>query len=462
MTYKKLILISIFLLSFSSSANAAINFRIDSKDIPKTKILVSTTDKNNPQAGAIKADLEEILSRVKRNLKSTDLFDIAQKDIASVGAGNVAGDLSIEKIPDFVRYSGVGVGMLLIVDGSFNQTPSALRSLPLAQPPGDLEIKVRLWDVLDERQLFGKFYSSNKSNYKKMASLISDEIFKAATSEKMGHFDSKITYIAESGSATKRVKRIVIMDFDGENRRYLTNGRDLVLTPIFSRQKNEILFVRFFGEKPQIYSLDTNNALVRKVGSFRGTTFAPTISPSDANVIAFSVIENGNSNIYQMNLFTNQTTRLTSTRAIDTTPSYSPDGKRIVFSSDRGGNEQLYIMNSDGGNARKISTDSGSYSKPMWSPDGKFIAFTKLKANQFSIGIIDVDGRNEKTLTSGYLVEGAKWSPSGRYIIYSRKNGAYGKASVPKLYVIDVLTGFERELPTAENEGATDPDWMMN
>ena len=278
----------------------------------------------------------------------------------------------------------------------------------------------------------------------------------------MGHFDSKITYVAESGGVLKRVKRIVIMDFDGENRRYLTNGRDLVLTPIFSHQKNEILFVRFFGEKPQIYSLDTNNALVRKVGGFRGTTFAPTVSPADPNVIAFSVIENGNSNIYQMNLFTNQTTRLTNTRAIDTTPSYSPDGKRLVFSSDRGGSEQLYIMSSDGGNAKKISTDSGSYSKPMWSPDGKFIAFTKLKANQFSIGMIDVDGRNEKTLTSGYLVEGAKWSPSGRYIIYSRKNGSYGKASVPRLYVIDVLTGFEREIPTAENEGATDPDWVMN
>ena len=456
MKYKKSLLTITFLLSFSSIANAAINFRIDSKDIPKTRILINTTEKNNPQAGAVRADLEEILSRVKRNLKSTDLFDITQKD------GVVAVDLSIEKVPDFVRYSSAGVGMLLVVDGNFNQASSTLRSSPLAQPSGDLEIKVRLWDVLDERQLFGKFYSSNKSNYKKMSSLISDEIFKAATGEKIGHFDSKIAYIAESGNATKRVKRIVIVDFDGENRRYLTNGRDLVLTPIFSRQKNEILFVRFFGEKPQIYSLDTNNALVRKVGSFRGTTFAPTVSPADANLIAFSVIENGNSNIYQMNLFTNQTIRLTNTKAIDTTPSYSPDGKYLVFSSDRSGGEQLYIMNADGSNVKKISTDNASYSKPMWSPDGKFIAFTKLKSNQFSIGVIDVDGRNEKTLTSGYLVEGAKWSPSGRYIIYSRKNGAYGKASIPKLDVIDVLTGFERELPTPENEGATDPDWVMN
>lgn len=441
------IILFFFILAQTNNCLAAVNLRIDNKEIPKVKILFGSASKNTPQA---KSDIDEILNRVKRNLQNTDLFEPTQRpsNISAVAAGNVD-DLSIEKVPDFVKYSSAGFGMLLVVDANFNQI-------------GDLEIKVRLWDVLDERQLFGKFYASNRGNYKKMSNLISDEIFKAATGEKMGHFDSQITYIAESGGALKRMKRIVTMDFDGDNLRYLTNGRDLVLTPIFVRKKDEILFVRFFGEKPQIYSLDTNNALVRKVGSFRGTTFAPTINPQNSDIIAFSVIDNGNSNIYQMNLSNNQTTRLTNTKAIDTTPSYSPDGKYLAFSSDRSGSEQIYIMNNEGRDVRKISSDSGSYSKPVWSPDGKFIAFTKIKANQFSIGMIDVDGRNEKTLTSGYLVEGAKWSPNSRYLIYSKKSGAYGRGSIPRLYLIDVLTGFERQIPTPESEGATDPDWVMN
>ncbi len=441
------IILFFFLLIQANNCMALVNLRIDDKEIPKVKILFGSTSRDDLQA---KLDIEEILSKVKRNLQNTDLFTITQKSnnitAVTTSANN---DLSIEKVPDFVKYSNVGVEMLLVVDANFNQV-------------GDLEVKVRLWDVLDERQLFGKFYASNKSNYKKMSSLVSDEIFKAATGEKAGHFDSKITYIAESGRALKRMKRIVTMDFDGKNLRYLTSGRDLVLTPIFVKQRDEILFVRFFGQKPQIYSLDTKNALVRKVGSFRGTTFAPTVNPKDNDLIAFSVIDNGNSNIYQMNLSSNKTTRLTSTKAIDTTPSYSPDGEYLTFSSDRLGNEQIYIMNNEGRDVRKITSDSGSYSKPVWSPDGKFIAFTKIKAGQFSIGIIDIDGRNEKILTGGYLVEGAKWSPNSRYLIYSRKDGAYGKSSIPKLYVIDVLTGFERQLPTPKREGATDPDWVMN
>jgi TolB protein len=429
-----------------SQSIAEVSLRIDNKAIPKIKILFNSTSQNNTKASA---DIDSILNRIQKNLRGTDLFDVIQKkDIDTISAGEVY-NLYITKVPDFITYTNKGVGMILIVDANLAQS-------------GDLEVKVRLWDALDERQLFGKFYASDTSNYKKIASLISDEIFKVAIGEKIGYFDSKITYIAESGRATKRIKRIAMIDFDGENLRYLTDGRDLVLTPVFLKQKSEILFVRFFGEKPQIYSLNINDAFVRKVSSFRGTTFAPTVNPKDNNIIAFSTIENGNSNIYQMNLFSNQTTRLTNTRSIDTTPSYSPDGQYIVFSSDRTGSEQIYIMNQEGRDLRKITSNDGSYSKPMWSPDGKFIAFTKMKAGQFSIGITNIDGKNEKIITSGYLVEGAKWSPNSRYLLYSKKTGAYGKASIPKLYIVDILTGFERQIITPKNEGATDPDWIAN
>jgi TolB protein len=102
----------------------------------------------------------------------------------------------------------------------------------------------------------------------------------------------------------------------------------------------------------------------------------------------------------------------------------------------------------------------GSYSKPVWSPDGKLIAFTKSKGGKFYIGVMTPSGSGERLLTSSYLVEGARWSPSGRYLIFSRKSSPYGQSSVPRIYVVDVLTGFEVELPIPAGEGATDPDWV--
>ncbi len=61
-----------------------------------------------------------------------------------------------------------------------------------------------------------------------------------------------------------------------------------------------------------------------------------------------SLQQDGNSNIYAMDLRSRATTRLTSTNAIDTSPSYSPDGSKVVFESDRGGRSQIYVMGADG------------------------------------------------------------------------------------------------------------------
>lgn len=52
----------------------------------------------------------------------------------------------------------------------------------------------------------------------------------AVTGEE-GYFNTKVAYIAESGSPKKRVKRLAIMDADGYNNRYLSSGKNLVTPP---------------------------------------------------------------------------------------------------------------------------------------------------------------------------------------------------------------------------------------
>jgi TolB protein len=53
-----------------------------------------------------------------------------------------------------------------------------------------------------------------------------------------------------------------------------------------------------------------------------------------------SLQQGGNANIYAMNLGSRTTTRITSTTAIDTSPSFSPDASQIVFESDRAANSR--------------------------------------------------------------------------------------------------------------------------
>jgi TolB protein len=183
--------------------------------------------------------------------------------------------------------------------------------------------------------------------------------------------------------------------------------------------------------------------------------------PKNSNLVIFSAIDNqGNSDIYSLDYKSGVRKRLTFDKSIETTASFSPSGNNIIFTSDKRGRQEIYQMDINGENVRKISNGFGDYSKPVWSPDGSLIAFTKIIRGKFVIGIMTSEGYNERILTSGYVVEGVSWSPNSRYLVYSRKNSVFGKGSIPKLYVIDIVTGYERMLPTPANEGATDPDWI--
>jgi len=466
MKFVKFFLVLLICASLEKQAFAGVFFNIKNDSEVKTKILFFGFDVSDPN---IRQDATEIFNRVSRNLKTTDLFEVVKNSgkIEVVGEKSenidknanaaiatkkgqepiIIPTISVETLPDFEKYNKAGVGIIIVAQFNYDQD-------------NNLEMRVRMWDVLDQRQLFGKFYSASKPNYKKVANLLSDEIFKAVTGEKSGHFNSRIIYVSETGAVKKRIKKIVAMDFDGENRRVLTDGKDLVLTPIFSRKQNEIYYLRYSENRPQIFNLDLNTSRSKRLGSFRGTTFAAAAHPSDENLVLLSAIFDGNSDVYEMNISANSARRLTKSPAIDTTAVYSPDTKSILFVSDRDGSQQIYVMNNNGSEIRKISEGKGSYAKPIYSPDGSMIAFTRIKSGQFYIGTMSANGKNERLLTSAYLVEGARWSPNGRYLIYSKKKSLYGKDSIPRLYTIDVATGFEFELPTPQNEGAIDPDWI--
>jgi len=448
---KIFLLVIVALFNLTQTSFAALSFNIKNEDLQKTKILFFGFDQTDPN---LKKDANDVLERVKKNLRTTDLFEVIknsgqleEKNQKSSATKNNSTTISVENVPDFALYNKSGIGAIIVAQFNYDDQ-------------GNLEMRVRLWDALDQRQLFGKLYSASRQNYRKMAALFSDEIFKAITGEKKGHFNSRIAYVSESGEIRHRIKRIATVDFDGENKHFLTDGKDLVLTPIFSKNSDEIFYLRYFNNRPQIFSINTKLLRSKHVGGFQGTSFAASTHPKDPNLILLSAIFEGNSDIFELNISENTARRLTKSPAIDTTASYSPDAKLIAFISDRDSSQQIYIMSNNGTDVRKLSAGTGSYSKPVWSPDGTMLAFTRIKGGQFYIGTMSANGTNERLLTSAYIVEGAKWSPNGRYLIYSKKNGPYGEASVPHLYIIDITTGFEFKLPTGDLEGASDPDWI--
>ncbi len=315
---------------------------------------------------------------------------------------------------------------------------------------GRMKTEFRLWDVGTGAQAAGQQYVTDPNNSRRVAHIVSDAIFSKVTGEK-GFFDTRVAFVDESGPRENRRKRLAIMDQDGANVRYLTRGDDLVVTPRFSPNSQELTYMAFGSEDPRVYLLNIDTGQREVVGNFPGMTFSPRFSP-DGQRVVMSLEQEGSANIYSMDLRTRATTRLTDSGAIDTSPSYSPDGARIVFESDRGGTQQIYVMGASGGGANRISFGEGRYSTPVWSPRGDYIAFTRQAGGKFGIGVIKPDGSGERILTEGYHNEGPSWAPNGLFVMFFRNEGGS-----PKIHWVDIFGRGEFPVPTPGY--ASDPSW---
>jgi TolB protein len=320
-----------------------------------------------------------------------------------------------------------------------------------SQANGQVSVQFRLWDVYGEQQMTGFQYNSATNNWRRVAHKIADEIYKRITGEE-GYFDTRIVYVSETGPKQKRIKRLAIMDQDGENHKNLTDGGVLVLTPRFSPAAQDITYMSYYGNKPRVYLFNIDSGQQEVLGDFPGMTFAPRFSPDGSKVI-MSMAQSGNTDIYVMDIRTRRTQRVTNTPGIDTAPSYAPDGSQITFESDRGGSQQIYVMGADGGGARRISKGPGRYGTPVWSPRGDLIAFTRQYQGSFYIGVMRPDGSGERMLSQGWLIEGPTWAPNGRVLAYFKQEPS-GKT---QLHSID-LTGFNERVMKTPLDGS-DPAW---
>lgn len=420
------------LLGVSSTANAQMRLDITKGTVDSISIAIPDFSTSSPSQAQMARDMPRIISN---DLSSSGLFRHIDPN------SYIQSPASTAQSPRFGEWRTINA--------------KALVSAKLVDAGGgDTRVEYRLWDVFSQRQLNGMAYVANGTNWRRIAHLISDDIYERMTGEQ-GYFDSRIVYIAESGMRAQRTKRLAIMDLDGANHKYLTGPSELVLTPRFSPNEQMITYLSYKNGKPRVYLYDLQSGRQTILGDFPGMTFAPRFSPSGKHVI-MSMAKNGNTDIYELDLATNRARQITFNSGIDTSPTYSPDGQKLVFESDRGGSQQLYVMDTYGQSAKRITFGKGRYANPVWSPRGDLIAFTKMLSGKFYIGVMKPDGSGERLITTAYHVEGPTWAPNGRYLSYF-KEVPHGKQRSAKLYAID-LTGYNEWELNTPNDGS-DPAW---
>ncbi len=187
--------------------------------------------------------------------------------------------------------------------------------------------------------------------------------------------------------------------------------------PDWSPDGTQVLYISSPSSGWEFFRYDLNNA---------GTTTIPGVSPwsrdpkwsPDGTRILFSadVNNNGNSDIFLVNLDGSGLVQLTSNDHYDGFPNWSPDGSKIVFSSTEDGNSNLYTMNADGSGLTRLTSDPGNDFDAAWSPDGTRIAFATDRHDNFNsnyeIYLINADGTGEMRLTNNtYTDRWPDWRP---------------------------------------------------
>ncbi len=383
-----------------------------------------------PFTGERGRDISDVVSG---NLRRSGFFDPLNP------ASFIETGLTLANAPNFPQWTQIGAQAVLY--GGVT-----------TRADNRLDVGFRLYDPYRQCQLVSYQFTATPEQYRRIAHKISDMIYQRMTGEP-GFFDTRVIFVSEEGDALNRKNRLTIVDQDGYQPVFLTQGDEVIMSPRFSAsQPDEVTYVALGKDYSRIYLYNLTTGRRESLGEFDGQVLAPRFS-NDGNKVAFSIIRGGNTDIYVMDLRSRQLSRLTSDPGIDTSPSFSPDGSMIVFNSDRSGSPRLYVMRADGSGQRPISRGGGSYTAPSWSPRGDLIAFTKQSGGRFSTGVMDANGGNERILSSSYFEEGPSWAPNGRYVMFARQT----RGGDTRLWTVD-LSG--RVVAQAGYNGrGTDPAW---
>ena len=153
-----------------------------------------------------------------------------------------------------------------------------------ANPDGGITVGCYAYDVFSAEELARQGFVTTAAGWRRAAHKCADLVYSRLTGE-TGYFDSRIVYVSETGGKTRRIKRLAVMDQDGAGHRFLTSGQNLVLTPRFAPNQQQITYMSFEGNRPRVWLYTLGSGRQQAIGDFPNMSFAPRFSPDGGNLV---------------------------------------------------------------------------------------------------------------------------------------------------------------------------------
>ena len=147
-----------------------------------------------------------------------------------------------------------------------------------------------------------------------------------------------------------------------------------------------------------------------------GQEYAAELSP-DGNKAVWVSKSRGNSDIYLSAADGRNRKRLTVDRALDYSPSWSPDSKAIFFCSTRSGMHQIHSMDTNGENVRQLTREPKGARMPRVNSQG-ILAYLRMGEQRGKVQSADLMIRQQdaepKVLIKDFYCNDYAWSPDGK------------------------------------------------
>ena len=167
----------------------------------------------------------------------------------------------------------------------------------------------------------------------------------------------------------------------------------------------------------------------------------------------------GTSDIWSFDLSRRVASRFTAEVTDESSPIWSPDGRRVVFSSDRAGANDLYMKTTDGrADAELVFSRNGPQVATDWSADGKWLVVEdNSRETGRDLWVVSADGKPQpRPIAHTRFQEwGGRLSPGDRWMAFvSDESGA------SEVYVMPFIgVGDKKRISTA---GGISPRWRRD
>lgn len=384
-----------------------------------------------PNFGGDESLGREIANTARNDLNSSGLFKVVNTESLTADENSAV---------DFAAWSARGADALA--------TATAMR------PGGQIEVRVRVADIVKRSTLGNAVISAPGNNARLAGHKVADFIYLKLTGQP-GYFSSRIAYVLKLGNGPGAQYHLIVADADGQNPVPVFKYNQPIISPAWSPDGSKLAYVSFEKNKPVIFEQTLKTGARRAVASFRGSNSAPAYAP-DGSRLVVALSREGGTQLYSINLATLQSTRITNTAGIDTEPAFSADGQWLYFTSDRGGSPQVYRMPAHGGSAQRMTFDGNYNVTPRPSPDGRTLAFITRRDGGFRVATLDLATRQVTVLTDSQRDESPTFAPNGQMILYATILGGRGVLAAVS------ADGQIRQKLSAVNGDAREPAWGPN